>query len=153
MKWSEITKDSRYKSANADEQFGIKEDWYSSNIKTNPRYTPEQDPMIREDIFGKDRVAFAEGKYTTVSDIKRKQKAREAAEWASKEINSMFPQSVVEQSPGAPIVWAVEQIERPFWRIESYWCRECILGGFKNPRDNLHLLTLQQNLNLLLVWV
>ena len=135
MKWSEITKDSRYKSANADEQFGIKEDWYSSNIKTNPRYTPEQDPMIREDIFGKDRVAFAEGKYTTVSDIKRKQKAREAAEWASKEINSMFPQSVVEQSPGAPIVWAVEQIERPFGGLRAIGAGNAFLEGFKNPRE------------------
>lgn len=54
MKWSDVTKDSRYQEANVDAKDSIKESWYDSNVKSDPRYKPEQDSIIRKDLFGDD---------------------------------------------------------------------------------------------------
>ena len=54
MRWEEITADLRYIEAPEEQKQTIKEDWYEQNIKSNDRYTPEQDPQIRLDLFGEE---------------------------------------------------------------------------------------------------
>ncbi len=54
MKWSEVIKDPRYLEANVDEKDKAKEAWFNSTVKTDPRYTSEQDSAIRKSIFGEE---------------------------------------------------------------------------------------------------
>lgn len=50
-KWSEVVLDARYIGASPEEKDKVKEEWYSSNVKTDPRYKPSLDKQIRQDLF------------------------------------------------------------------------------------------------------
>ena len=50
-RWSEVVLDARYIGASPKEKDKIKEEWYSSNIKTDSRYKPSFDKQIRQDLF------------------------------------------------------------------------------------------------------
>ena len=51
MKWTDILQDERYTTALPEEKRAIFEDWYDNTIRTDPRYLPELESQIRNDLL------------------------------------------------------------------------------------------------------
>ena len=149
MKWAEVVKDPRYQESNVDVKDRIKEDWYESNVKADPRYTPALDTKIRGDLFGKeytgpsfrearlgtetiDREIQYQGKPTRLTKALKIEKAKAAGRWASKELKEM------KMAPGlrepSPLIAPVVAYEQTYGRLFGGY--RALLAG-KSPIEGL----------------
>ena len=150
MKWSDIIKDKRYQDSNVDVKDRIKKSWYDSNIKSDPRYTPEQDSTIRNDIFGKepegpsfrsarlgteivDKEINFHGKKTKLSDAVRREEAY------AKILESPWTKANVPLvAVGKGALWTYEQtFGRLLGGYHALLANKSPLEGIINPKEQL----------------
>ena len=124
MKWSEVTADPRFQGANIKDRLRVKEAWYESKVKTDPRYDSKDDLKIRAGVFGekeppKRTVLETAALHTPDEREAVRAQARRAAQWATKELKGMkLPPGVREPSP---LVYPIEAYKQTAGRAFGFW--------------------------------